>query len=299
MRGFNPNEILRQIHTRRISVLVSVPQILEILRAHLEQTFPELKQLRPVKIHWLRRWWRYRKVHRLFGWKFWCFIVGAAPLPADLEAFFSELGFLVIQGYGLTETAPIVTLNHPFHARKGTAGTPIAGVEVKIAPDGEILVRGDNVTSGYYQRPEETAQRLRRRLVPHRRHRQAGGERRAHHPRPQERNDRDARGPQRFSRGCRRCPQAAAGRARCRGDRNRPRPCGADSRTGRRCGRNRPPRQRRSWPTTSASARFPPGRTTNSRAPKAPANSSATRSPRARRLRPNMRASISAYRSNR
>ncbi len=73
-------------------------------------------------------------MHRLFGWKFWSFIVGAAPLAADLEAFFSELGFLVIQGYGLTETAPIVTLNHPFHARKGSVGKPIAGVEVKIAP---------------------------------------------------------------------------------------------------------------------------------------------------------------------
>jgi long-chain acyl-CoA synthetase len=157
MRGFAPHEILRQIRTRRISVLVSVPQILEILREHLRQTFSELRQLRPTKGHWLRRWWRYRKVHRLFGWKFWSFIVGAAPLPADLEAFFSELGFLVIQGYGLTETAPIVTLNHPFHARKGSVGKPIGGVEVKIAPDGEILVRGDNVTSGYFQHPEETA----------------------------------------------------------------------------------------------------------------------------------------------
>lgn len=157
MRGFSPNEILHQIKTRRISVLVSVPQILEILRTHLMQTFPELKQLRPSKMHWTLRWWRYRKVHRLFGWKFWSFIVGAAPLAADLEAFFSNLGFLVIQGYGLTETAPIVTLNHPFHARQGSVGKPIAGVEVKIAPDGEILVRGDNVTSGYYQRPEETA----------------------------------------------------------------------------------------------------------------------------------------------
>jgi long-chain acyl-CoA synthetase len=157
MRGFSPNEILRQIRTRRISVLVAVPQILEILRTHLVQMFPELRQLRPRKGHWLGRWWRYRKVHRLFGWKFWSFIVGAAPLPADLEAFFSELGFLVIQGYGLTETAPIVTLNHPFHARQGSVGKPIAGVEVKIAPDGEILVRGENVTSGYFQHPEETA----------------------------------------------------------------------------------------------------------------------------------------------
>src|ERR1700722_17018429 len=157
MRGFAPHEILRQIRTRRISVLVSVPQILEILREHLRQTFPELRQLKPLKGHWLRRWWRYRKVHRLFGWKFWSFIVGAAPLAPDLEAFFSDLGFLVIQGYGLTETAPIVTLNHPFHARRGSVGKPIAGVEVKIADDGEILVRGENVTSGYYQHPEETA----------------------------------------------------------------------------------------------------------------------------------------------
>jgi len=157
MRGFSPNEILRQLRTRRISVLVSVPQILEILRAHLIQMFPELRQIKPRTGHWLFRWWRYRKVHRLFGWKFWSFIVGAAPLPADLEAFFSELGFLVIQGYGLTETAPIVTLNHPFHARKGSVGKPIGGVKVKIAPDGEILVRGDNVTSGYFQHPEETA----------------------------------------------------------------------------------------------------------------------------------------------
>ncbi|HEY6391765.1 MAG TPA: AMP-binding protein [Bryobacteraceae bacterium] len=157
MRGFNPKEILRQIRTRRISVLVSVPQILEILREHLLQAFPDLKNMRPSSVHWMRRWWRYRKVHRLFGWKFWSFVVGAAPLPVGLEAFFSELGFLVIQGYGLTETAPIVTLNHPFHARKGTVGKPIGGVEVKIAGDGEILVRGPNVTAGYYQRPEETA----------------------------------------------------------------------------------------------------------------------------------------------
>src|ERR1017187_7791764 len=158
MRGFDPKAIIRQVRTRRISVLVSVPQILEILREYLQQTFPELKGLRPSKVHWTRKWWRHRKVHRLFGWKFWSFIVGAAPLPADLEAFFSELGFLVIQGYGLTETAPIVTLNHPFHAGKGTVGKPIGGVDVKIAADGEILVRGENVTSGYYRRAEETAQ---------------------------------------------------------------------------------------------------------------------------------------------
>ena len=96
------------------------------------------------------RWWRYRRVHRAFGLKFWAFVVGAAPLPPDLEEFWRRMGFAVIQGYGLTETAPIVTLNHPFKTSKGSVGTPIEGVELRIADDGEILVRGENVTSGYY-----------------------------------------------------------------------------------------------------------------------------------------------------
>ena len=157
MRGYHPQEILRQIRTRRVSVLVSVPQILEILREHLLQRFPELKDARPDGDKWYVHWWRYRRIHNLFGWKFWSFIVGAAPLAPELEAFFTNLGFLVIQGYGLTETAPIVTLNHPFHASKGTVGKPIGGVEVKIAEDGEILVRGDNVTSGYYGQAENQA----------------------------------------------------------------------------------------------------------------------------------------------
>ena len=65
--------------------------------------------------------------------KFWSFVVGAAPLDPALEEFWGRLGFAVIQGYGLTETAPIVSLNHPFSARRGSVGKAIAGVEVKIA----------------------------------------------------------------------------------------------------------------------------------------------------------------------
>src|SRR5205823_1068009 len=91
--------------------------------------------------------------------KFWAFVVGAAPLPPDLVGFWGRMGFAVIQGYGLTETAPIVTLNHPFKTSKGSVGTPIAGVEVRIAEDGEILVRGENVTSGYY-RPSDPESRI-------------------------------------------------------------------------------------------------------------------------------------------
>jgi long-chain acyl-CoA synthetase len=150
--GYNPVEIVRQIKSRRISVLVSVPKVLDVLREHVQRVYPftaEKDSLEGKSFLW--RWWRYRKVHSMFGWKFWCCISGAAPLDPELEAFWRKLGFLVVQGYGLTETAPIVTLNHPFHASKGTVGTPIGGVKIQIAPDGEILVRGDNVTSGYYK----------------------------------------------------------------------------------------------------------------------------------------------------
>ncbi len=158
MRGYNPDEIVRQIKTRRVSVLVSVPSILDLLREHILQRFPELRDRPPSsRGKWYQRWWRHRRIHNAFGWKFWSFVVGAAPLPAGIEAFWTSLGFLVVQGYGLTETAPIVTLNHPFHASQGTVGKPIGGVQVKIADDGEILVRGANVTTGYYNAPEETA----------------------------------------------------------------------------------------------------------------------------------------------
>jgi long-chain acyl-CoA synthetase len=148
-RSYHPQEIIRQIRSRRMSVLVSVPKILEVLRDHVLNQFPEAADA-PPQGHWIRKWWRYRRIHRAFGWKFWAFIVGAAPLDPQIEEFWSRMGFLVIQGYGLTETAPIVTLNHPFHARKGTVGTPIGGVEVQLADDGEVLVRGGNVSRGYY-----------------------------------------------------------------------------------------------------------------------------------------------------
>ncbi|MDQ6706913.1 MAG: AMP-binding protein, partial [Acidobacteriota bacterium] len=157
MRGYSPREIARQIRTRRVSVLVCVPKILDVLREYVIRIAPETAQPLPEKLHWLRRWWRYRRVHRLFGWKFWSFVVGAAPLDPELEEFWSRLGFVVIQGYGLTETAPIVTLNHPFNAAKGTVGKPIAGVEIKISAEGEILVRGENVSSGYFNSGGEGA----------------------------------------------------------------------------------------------------------------------------------------------
>jgi len=160
-RGYNPHEIVRQVRSRRISVLVCVPKLLDVLRDYVLRQTPEAADPPPPGTHWTKRWWRYRRVHSLFGWKFWSVVVGAAPLETELEEFWSRLGFVVVQGYGLTETAPIVSLNHPLKASKGTVGKPIAGVEVRIAPDGEILVRGENVTTGYFNAPRETAEAFR------------------------------------------------------------------------------------------------------------------------------------------
>jgi long-chain acyl-CoA synthetase len=162
-RSFNPHDILRLIRARRVSVLVCVPKILDVLREHASATIPGAAETPPSGISIPSRWWKFRTLHSAFGFKFWAFVVGAAPLPPDVEEFWRARGFAVIQGYGLTETAPIVTLNHPFRTSRGSVGTPIGGVEIKIADDGEILVRGENVTSGYFraedQRPETEDQR--------------------------------------------------------------------------------------------------------------------------------------------
>ena len=153
MRSFNPHDIVRRVREWRISVIVCVPKILDVLKEHALRIDPSAVEP-PKGLSIPARWWRYRKIHRMFGLKFWAFIVGAAPLGPALEDYWKRLGFVVIQGYGLTETAPIVTLNHPFKTNTGSVGTAIGGVEIKIADDGEILVRGENVTTGYFEPAE-------------------------------------------------------------------------------------------------------------------------------------------------
>jgi long-chain acyl-CoA synthetase len=158
VHSLSPHDIVRQIRERRVSVLVSVPKMLDVLRGHVQHAARTAAEPSGAGVHWVKRWWLHRDVHRLFGLKFWAFVVGAAPLDPDLETYWSRLGFAVIQGYGLTETAPVVTVNHPFAMRRGSVGKPIHGLQVKVAADGEILVKGDNVTQGYFNAPEATAE---------------------------------------------------------------------------------------------------------------------------------------------
>ena len=133
----------------RISVLAAVPRVLELLREALLAADSEL----PLAVEaaqgekvW-KRWWRFRRIHRTFGYKFWAFVCGGASLPSELESFWTTLGFALIQGYGMTETTALITLNHPFKVGKGTIGKVLPGRDVEIRDDGEIVVRGDMVST--------------------------------------------------------------------------------------------------------------------------------------------------------
>lgn len=145
--------LIQLIRKERISVLAAVPRVLALLKAHLESNDPALAACveRATNIGSLKKWWRFRAIHRAFGLKFWAFVSGGGALAGPLEQFWNALGFVLIQGYGMTETTALVTLNHPFHVAKGTIGKPLAGREVKLGPDGEVLVRGPMIANATWQ----------------------------------------------------------------------------------------------------------------------------------------------------
>lgn len=142
------SDLVRQIHDERVSLLAGVPRVLDLLRDYLHHRYPNLERRREKArgAGVLKRWWLFRDIHRLFGFKFWALICGGAALSPDLEDFWNSLGLAVIQGYGMTETTALVSLNHPFHAARGSLGQILPGREVKLGPDGEVLVRGETVS---------------------------------------------------------------------------------------------------------------------------------------------------------
>jgi long-chain acyl-CoA synthetase len=115
---------------------------------------------------WTRQRWQiadrivYSKIRAGLGGRIRYFFSGGAPLAPELSEFFWSVNLPVLQGYGLTETAPVVASNVPKKYKVGTVGLPISHVEVRIAADGEILVKGPCVMQGYYHKPEETREVL-------------------------------------------------------------------------------------------------------------------------------------------
>jgi long-chain acyl-CoA synthetase len=155
----NPSEIIRTIKRERATALIAVPRMLDGLRAGIERDFEASGQKKWLTRafesargqKFLRRAWKFRRIHRRFGWKFWALISGGAALTPDTEEFFRRIGYAVVQGYGMTETASLISLNHPFRAAQGSIGKVLPGREFRLAEDGEILVRGENVSAGYWQ----------------------------------------------------------------------------------------------------------------------------------------------------
>lgn len=151
--------ILELAKRERATVLVAVPRHLAGLRDRMETL------VEPPRGELSSRWWiraiRSLPLVREHGWRLRVLVVGGARLDPELERFFKELGYLLVQGYGLTETAPIISVSNPFDPRIGLVGRPSRAQEVRIAGDGEILVRGGNVTPGYYEDDGATREAIR------------------------------------------------------------------------------------------------------------------------------------------
>jgi len=155
----NPGEIVRTVKRERATALIAVPRMLDVVHSEIERELEARDQTPWLKRtfekangrKFLPRAWMFRRIHRRFGWNFWAFISGGAALSGETEDFFKRMGYAVVQGYGMTETASLVSLNHPFRAKQGSIGMVLPGREFKLAGDGEILVRGESVSAGYWE----------------------------------------------------------------------------------------------------------------------------------------------------
>ena len=160
-----PTVLSRTMRERKITTMLMVPQALELLmngiereviRQGKERLWKKLLKVAERTPFGLRRH-LFRTVHKQFGGKLDLIVSGGAPLDRDLGRKWEMLGIKVLQGYGATEASPVIS-NHTMDERRpDSTGRPLPNVQVKISEQGEILVKGDNITPGYYNAPEETA----------------------------------------------------------------------------------------------------------------------------------------------
>ncbi len=162
MRGLRPNLIFKVLAEEQVTNIVLVPRLLKLFetsirrevdakgKTHVFEKMLKLNAPRGVKKV------LFKPVHKKFGTHFRYFICGGAPLSDDLQRFWNGLGFRIVQGYGLTECAPVLTVNPLETSVAGSVGKAIPGVELKLAANGEVLAKGPNITQGYFKKPQQT-----------------------------------------------------------------------------------------------------------------------------------------------
>ena len=163
-RSLSPDTLLKLFSSQHITCMILVPQALQLFMHSIEREVRRQKRERQwallhriaARLPFGMRHYLFGTVFKRFGDHFRFFVSGGAYLPPQLGSFWEEMGFRVIQGYGASECAPIITANSMNDHNLLSVGKPLPGVEVQIAADGEILVSGPNVALGYWKNPEMT-----------------------------------------------------------------------------------------------------------------------------------------------
>ncbi len=161
LEKLSSEELIKALKDYKVTILVGVPRLYQLMQKKVQErisTNPLASILFKLSAYLPKalRKWLFWKVHQSLGGHIRFLVSGGAKLPIDTAYFFDRLGFTVIEGYGLTETSPIVSFNPPHRVKLGSVGVPIEEVYVKIAQDAEIMVRGVNVMQGYFKKPQET-----------------------------------------------------------------------------------------------------------------------------------------------
>ncbi|HCT29501.1 MAG TPA: long-chain fatty acid--CoA ligase [Bacteroidales bacterium] len=160
------SDLIETLKNNRVAILIGVPRFYELLykglKSKIDASFIARMLFKIVKMSGSKSLGRkiFAKVHNGFGGNLEFLVSGGAALSKDVGGFFKTLGFEVLEGFGMTEAAPMITFTRPGKVLIGSPGHPLPGLEIKIQ-EGEILAKGPNIMQGYYNRPEETADVLR------------------------------------------------------------------------------------------------------------------------------------------
>jgi long-chain acyl-CoA synthetase len=158
--------LFRDLQTQEITTMLAVPQAFQLLMAAIERevaragkeaAWQRLARVAP-RLPFAARRLLFHRVHRQLGGKLQLLVSGGAPLEAELVRKWETLGLPIIQGYGATEAAPIISVTTLHDLGPGTVGRPVPGVALRLADDGEVLVHGANITPGYWQNARATAE---------------------------------------------------------------------------------------------------------------------------------------------